>query len=888
MFIILSCRASTQNSLISTFTKPKTLSMTIDLSILKQQLKQNKELCIHRFQHHEPISSITRQLVASVDEILISLFYTHDLEQEGQFCLLAMGGYGRRELQLHSDIDLLLLYKEAITPLQQKKIEQFIQNCWDIGLEISHQLSTPHLYADLAQNDLSAISSLLDVRLLCGTSALLEELYYQTHALHMWDSRQYFIAKVEEQHQRYAKYDETAYNLEPNVKNGPGGLRDLHILLNIGKRHFSIKKFSEGINHGFFTDKEYEELIQCRRFLWRVRFALHWIARKKEDRLLFDYQAKLAPFFGYQDTPEILAIEQFMKAYFKMIKRTRELNDMLLQWFAEAIVYPEKQILIPLDDSFQLSNQYIEIKHPRVFSDHPEKLLTLFVWMSKLPEIQGVRAGTIRMIHQNLYLINHQFRTKKINTEQFITLFKTPNSPFDALRHMNRYGVLGQYLQCFQAIIGQMQYDLFHVYTVDQHALFVIRNIARFLTPEKNQTFQLCRRLIKSIPKCEILYLAALFHDIAKGRGGDHSQLGADEAQQFATTHQLNDEDSALLIWLVRHHLLMSHTAQRKDIYDPQTIAAFCQQLPHSHYLDYLYLLTVADICATNPSLWNAWKDSLLKELYFATKLAMHQEEKLLSNAVLIHEKRTKAMIILKERGLEPHLIQQLWDEFNERYFIHESPAIIARHTESIISCKQYPLVLILPHHSEGGTEVFIYMPHLDARVAITTATLSNYRVTIQEANILTCKNHFDLDTYVILDEQNHTLVNEQRINELKHALIKNLNLKSQLPSIIKRRVPRLHAHFNFIPQISFHEDAKQRYTQLFFIASDRPGLLASISRIFLHFSIHVHHAKIATAGERVEDTFYISTQHNQPLTAEEQEQLMNSLKQEVTPPIFS
>lgn len=860
--------------------------MNIDLLALKQQLKQNKDLCIHRFQHHEPISSITRQLVAAVDEVLISLFNSYELEHKGQFCLLAVGGYGRRELQPHSDVDLLLIYKEDITPVDQKKIEQFIQNCWDIGLEISHQLTTVKLCADLAEHDLSAISSLLDMRLLCGASALLEELLYQTHPLHMWNSRQYFIAKLEEQHHRYAKYDETAYNLEPNVKNGPGGLRDLHILLSIGKRHFNIKKFSDGINHGFFTDKEYEELIQCRRFLWRVRFALHWIAKKKEDRLLFDYQTKLAPLFGYQDTAEILAIEQFMKTYFKMIKRTRELNDMLLQWLAEAIVYPEKQILIPLDDSFQLSNQYIEIKHPRVFSDHPEKLLALFVWMTKLPEIQGVRAGTIRMIHQNLYLINHQFRTNQINTEQFITLFKTPNSPFDALRHMNRYGVLGQYLQCFQAIIGQMQYDLFHVYTVDQHALFVIRNIARFLTPEKHQAFQLCTRLIKSIPKCEVLYLAALFHDIAKGRGGDHSQLGADEARQFAVIHRLNEDDSALLIWLVQHHLLMSHTAQRKDIYDPQTIATFCQQLPHSHYLDYLYLLTVADICATNPSLWNAWKDSLLKELYFATKLAMHQEEKLLNNTVLIDEKRTKAMSILTQRGLEARLIHQLWDELNERYFIHESPEIIARHTESIINCKQYPLVLILPHHSEGGTEVFIYMPHLDARVAITTATLSNYRVTIQEANILTCKNHFDLDTYVILDEQNRALVNESRINELKQALCKNLNLKNQLPSIIQRRISRIHAHFNFIPQINFHEDTKQRYTQLFFIASDRPGLLASISRIFLYLNIHVHHAKIATAGERVEDTFYISNQQNQPLTNQEQEQLMQCLRQEVAPAI--
>ena len=852
--------------------------MTHDHLFLKQRVKQDKQDVIRRFDEHESISSITRQWVASVDDVLISLFQQHDLERDGQLCLLAIGGYGRRELQLHSDIDLLLLHTETLNQAQRHCVELFIQNCWDIGLEISHQLTTTALCAELASHDLSAISSLLDMRLLCGSHALMEELRYQTHPLHMWNSPLYFVAKQKEQHQRYEKYGETAYNLEPNVKNGPGGLRDLHVLLNIGKRHFNIKKLSDCINHGFITDKEHEELIHCQHFLWRIRFALHLMSKKKEDRLLFDYQVKLAPLFGYEDTPEALAIEQFMKAYFKIIKRTRELNDMLLQWFAEAIIYQEKQMLIPLDEAFQLSNQYIEVRHPRVFSQQPHALLSLFVWMTKNPEIKGVRASTIRLIHQHLYMINPRFRHAPEMTERFLCLFKTPNNPYEALRHMSRYGVLGHYLDCFQAIIGQMQYDLFHVYTVDQHALFVIRNIARFLTPSQHPGFPLCSKLIQSTPQRDILYLAALFHDIAKGRGGDHAELGAVEVEQFAHLHRLNEPDTALLVWLVRHHLLMSQTAQRQDIYDPKTIEAFCARLPQSVYLDYLYLLTVADICATNPALWNAWKDSLLKELYFATKLAMHQEETLLNEASLIRERQEQASIILAREGVHQAQINALWDQLKGRYFLHESPDVIARHTKAILTCSRFPLVLIMPHHSEGGTEVFIYMPHQDERVAITTTVLNNHRVTIHEANILTCNNQFDLDTYIILDEHNRAILDKIKANHLREALITSLEKQNQLPRILQRRISRAQAHFNLIPKVTFSKERAHSFTRLFLVASDKPGLLASISRVFLHEGIHLHHAKIATAGERVEDMFYISSKHHQPLTKEEQGQLRQRL----------
>jgi [protein-PII] uridylyltransferase len=845
---------------------------------LKQSLKQLKEELCEEFCQKASITSLTRKLVSYIDDTLLTLFQKNELHRGNGFCLLALGSYGRRELQLHSDIDLLLLHTSDISDTELLRAQSFIQDCWDIGLDISHQLTTVKACAQLASQDLTVISTILDMHLLCGNGHLMEELQYQTHPLHMWPSYDYFFAKKEEQDQRYAKYGETAYNLEPNVKQGSGGLRDLQILLSISKRHFGIKKLADGIGCRFITDKEYEQLINCQHFLWRVRFALHFLAGKQEERLLFGYQVKLAALFGFADNSQSLAIEQFMKAYFKVIKQSRELNEMLLQSFSETIVHHEKQQITPLDAHFQLSNNFIEVKHSRVFSQKPEALLELFLWIAKRPSISGVRASTIRLIRQHLYLMSKSFRASKAVTRCFLAIFREGENPYEALHHMNRYGVLSHYLDCFAAVTGQMQYDLFHVYTVDQHTLFVIRNLWRFLNPDFSKQFSLAVMLMPTIEKREILYLAALFHDIAKGRGGDHSELGADEALHFAKRHQLSEADSNLLIWLVRHHLLMSQTAQRQDIYDPKTIQNFCSLLPEASYLEYLYLLTVADICATNQTLWNSWKDSLLKELYHAASFAFQQKKALLDENTLCERRKQQALAILISENVKPEKILDLWQHFKSRYFLHESPDVIARHTRAILQCQHYPLVLILPHHSQGGTEVLIYMPHRDERFTITTTVLSNHQATIQEATILTCNNQFDLDTYIILDEQHQAFFDAQRTLSIQQALIKELAKTKELPSLSKRRLSRTLEHFKVKPQISFDEDSESQYTRLFLVANDRPGLLAKVSHVFSKHAIHLHNAKISTAGERAEDMFYISNQDGLPLSHEEKEGLVEHL----------
>lgn len=849
--------------------------MKNDPNTLKKTIKQFKEQLCEEFNTSANITAITRKLAVFIDTLLIDLFNKNKLEKNDRFCLLALGSYGRRELQLHSDIDLLLLHNDSVSSEELNNAQKFIQDCWDSGLEVSHQITTVESCADLASTDLSVISTLMDMFLLCGKGTLMEELIYQIQPLHMWPSHQYFFAKIQEQKNRYLKYGETAYNLEPNIKHSPGGLRDVQILLSISKRHFKVKKLADGISYGFITDKEYEELMHCQHFLWRVRFALHMLAAKPEERLSFDYQIKIAKAFGYEDKPHSLAIEQFMKDYFKIIKRNKELNEMLLQWFDETIIHHQKQQLIHLDNEFQLSNNYIEVRHPYVFKQNPQALLKLFLWIARHPPIQGVRASTIRLIRESLFLMNKRFFEHNDIPPIFMAILNY--DPYEALQMMSRYGVLGHYLDCFASVTGQMQYDLFHAYTVDQHTLFVIRNISRFKQAQYTKQFPLCAQVISIIDKPEVLYLSALFHDIAKGRGGDHSELGAIEAEQFAQRHQLGQNDTALLVWLVKNHLIMSQTAQRKDIYDPVTIKQFCALLPHSYYLDYLYLLTVADICGTNPSLWNSWKDSLLKELYHAAKAMMLKEQQLLDENLLITSKKEEALILLASEH-KTEQIDELWNQFKGKYFLHESPDIIARHTKALLNCHQFPLVMIMPHHSQGGMEVFIYMPHKDERFTIATTVLSNHHVTIQEALISTCNNHFDLDTYIILNEQNQVSFDQERLDELQKALVTHLSSTKQVPNIIQRRLSRTLAHFKIQPQITYTDDLTINHTELFLVTNDRPGLLAIISRVFLNRSIHLHNAKIATAGERVEDTFSITNSQGSPLTLQEKEEVKQSL----------
>ena len=432
----------------------------------------------------------------------------------------------------------------------------------------------------------------------------------------VWPTRDFFEAKVAEQTARHHRYHDTAYNLEPNVKSSPGGLRDIQTIGWVAKRHFGGDSLEELVEHGFLAKSELRKLKTAQAFLWKIRFALHVLTNRREDRLLFDHQIRLAKMFGYEDATYTLAVEQFMQRYYRTAMDVSLLNEMLLQLFREAILTGPNAAPVPVNPRFQIRNDYLEITNDDVFDRYPSALLELFVVIEQNPSIRGVRASTIRQLTRHLWLIDEEFRQHPRNHRLFFEILRAPSGVTHELRRMNLYGVLGRYIPAFGRIVGRMQYDLFHAYTVDAHTLFVVSNLRRLAMAKYDHEFPELSRIMQSLPKQELAYLAAIFHDIAKGRGGDHSELGSVDAEAFCLEQGLSPYDARLVAWLVRNHLVLSVTAQKKDISDPKVIHEFAQLVGDQNHLDYLYVLTVADVRGTNPKLWNNWKASLFAGFY--------------------------------------------------------------------------------------------------------------------------------------------------------------------------------------------------------------------------------------------------------------------------------
>ena len=585
-------------------------------------LSKADDLIFAAFDQGAPVHELVYQRSEIIDHVLKFCFSSFiDSSDKSQCNLVAVGGYGRSELLPGSDIDLMILLDSRPDKKQEDQLSRFLTFLWDIGLEVGHSVRTIEDCIELGKADVTVITNMIESRLICGDESLYDRFQQAIDPSKMWTSREFFEAKLEEQHNRHLRYNDTAYNLEPNIKEGPGGLRDIQIIGWVAKRHYGTKKFKDLVDQGFITASEYQILKQGQRHLWKVRFALHRLAKRREDRLLFDYQNQIATDFGFEAGPHNLAIEQFMQQYYRTIMELERLNEMLLQIFKDEILFAgTKKKASVINERFQLRNTFIEVRHADVFKQHPPALVEIFVLISAHEGCEGVSASTIRLIREHLYLVDDDFRNNDEVKRLFMQLMSAPNGVTHQMRRMNSYGFLAAYIPAFGKITGRMQYDLFHAYTVDQHTIFVIRNLRRFALDKHEDEFPFCNLVFSKLEDPRLLYLAALFHDIAKGQGGSHSVLGAEIATQFCLQHNLNRKETRIVSQLVRNHLLMSVTAQRKDISDPDVVREFAQQVGSMNMLNYLYLHTVADIRSTNPKLWNNWKDSLFKQLYSATK----------------------------------------------------------------------------------------------------------------------------------------------------------------------------------------------------------------------------------------------------------------------------
>ncbi|MGD9390737.1 MAG: [protein-PII] uridylyltransferase [Thioalkalispiraceae bacterium] len=847
------------------------------MSLFRETLLKAESTLEERFHAGRAATELVQQKSAVVDQLLIRIWQHCFKDYLDEIALVAVGGYGRGELHPASDVDILILLKKHHKKYQPV-IEQFLTFLWDIGLEIGHSVRTVKECVNEARQDITIATNIQEARLIHGPPSLFDEQRKKCGPDKLWPGPEFFAAKWKEQQQRHQKFNDTAYNLEPNIKEGPGGLRDIQVIGWIAKRHFDADTLEQLVDHGFLTAQEYQTLHQGQAFLWRIRFGLHILTGRREDRLLFDHQRALAKQFGFKDNYRRLGVEQFMKQYYRTITELSRLNEMLLQLFQEEILYTDDDTApVEINSRFQSSKGFLEVSHEKTFEYNPFALLEVFLLLQQHPDLKGIRANTIRAIREHLHLIDAGFRNDIRCKSLFMEILRHGTGVTHVLRRMNTYGVLAAYIPSFAKIVGQMQHDLFHVYTVDEHTLFVIRNLRRFTVAEHYDEFPLCSRIINNLPKQELVLLAGLFHDIAKGRGGDHSVLGEQDAREFCQLHELSVYDTNLVGWLVRNHLLMSSTAQRKDISDPMIVHEFAQQVGNKTRLDYLYLLTVADIRGTSSEVWNNWKDALLRELYFATHQAFRRGlDHPLAHNEYIEDVKQESLKKIAEARLDIEQVKQLWSRLGDEYFLRYNANEILWHTREILSHtdSQQPLVLVRDEPQRGGSVVFIYTQGKNNIFTIITSTLNQLGLTVYDARVLTSTDNYTLDSFILLDHENNP-VTPSRYEEIKQRLTDNINNSQiNLPPGTEQ-LTRQAKHFTFATRIHFQEDKNNHYTIMEVITYDRPGLLARIGTVLNKCQVQLINAKIATFGERAEDIFILTDEDGNPVATSIQQQCL-------------
>lgn len=825
-----------------------------------------------RFHEGEEVHSLVNEAARFAD--LILCYAWSRFEWDDNISLIAVGGYGRGELHPHSDIDLLILMRRNRPQKYRASIEQFLTFLWDIQLKIGHSVRSLSQCVDEAKADISIATNLMETRLLCGDKALRESMLKKTGPNKIWSSSNFYRGKIDEQRARHRKHADTEYNLEPNVKEAPGGLRDIQLINWTAKRHFNVHRRSLLVQAGFLSEEEYLTLRREEEFLWKVRYGLHLIADRPEERLLFDYQRKLATMLGFRDSEGRLAVEKFMQRYYQAVLSIRELTDVLLQYLDEAIYRKNKaKVITQVNERFVVRDDYIDTTSENVFINQPSALLELFVILGENKHIKDIRASTIRQIRLHRNLINDQFRADPINRGLFMRLMRAPYMLSLQLQRMNRYGILGSYLPEFGKIVGQTQHDLFHIYPVDVHTLQVVRNIRRLARPEIAEQFPVAAHIFKNLPKPELLIIAALYHDIAKGRGGDHSVLGSVDIADFAERHGLRPQEIKLLQWLVENHLLMSTVSQREDTSDPDVIYKFAKHCGDLMHLELLYVLTVADINATNPQLWTDWKGSLMLNLYFETKRALQQGLGVpVDKSVWVEYAKTAALRMLAENNISEPQALAVWSDVDQEFFLRERAEDIASFTQSIIA-NQHPGTPVVVLRDVGvevpvATQIFVHAPDRQNIFSIIAAVLDQLQLNIQDARLHTTNDNRAFDVFYILDDENRPIGTDANLCALiTDSLTKAIMDPSAVKFDISRRTSRQLKNFTLKTQTSLSNDSETNTTILEVITPDRPGLLAHIASIFLRFGLNLYNAKISTLGERVEDTFYLTDFSHKPLT---------------------
>ena len=835
-------------------------ALTTLVSQLRRDLGDTADVIGQQFDPSAPVTPLLEQRCSAVDQALTQLWHACDLD-ETDTALIAVGGYGRGELFPSSDIDVLILLGQPDSTVNAQ-LSVFVSSLWDLGLKIGHSVRSIDECLALAADDITVMTTLLETRLLTGPATIYDTLLSELHKRDIWKSGAFYTAKLEEQTQRHEKYGLTGYSLEPNVKSSPGGLRDIQVIGWIAKRHFgtALEQLPTG---EFLTQQELDLLMSGQDYLSRVRFALHHLTGRDEDRLLFEHQQTLARQWGFEDEGK-LAVEQFMQAYFRNVQAVSHVSALLIDIYQKTLLQAEASSSTVIDEDFELIDDRISARHASVFTHNPSNLLRLFVVIGRDKRIKRIDPQTTRLLRASAGLIDEAYRDDPINRRLFRDVLSSPFSMTKQLRRMLRHGVLGRYLPEFEKIVGQMQFDMFHTYTVDAHTMQVIANSRRFLRADYTDRFPVTTRIAQRLRNPLLLFVAALYHDIGKGRGGDHSELGAVDVRLFCERHFFDEPDTELVVWLVKNHLFMSSFSQKRDISDPREIQRFAEHMSTEERLDYLFTLTVADINGTNPELWNAWRSSLLRHLYTETRRALRRGlTNPLAREDVIAATKKAAAHLLEFRGFLDDELDSIWAARGNDYFLRERPEDIAWHTEAIADFESDGAPLILLKQSSesliaNATQIFVHTANTSDVFSRVCAALELLDLSINDARIYSGTDGATLDTFFVLKADGSPVDSDpDTLHLIETAIFKALTATSI--STNQQRITRTLRSFLSPTEITFIEDEGRNLTIMEISSPDRPGLLAQIGQILDRSNIAIQAAKIQTLGERVEDVFFLT-----------------------------
>lgn len=821
--------------------------------VLRAELAAERERLIAAFRQGAPVQRLLSGWRRAVDSVLQRVARDAGLAKDA--AIVAVGGYGRGELFPHSDVDILIVPRADCTERQRAAIEDLVGILWDMGLHLGHSVRTIDECRNEAAQDVTILTSLLESRLVAGPRSSYEAL--ARAIVDAVDAQAFFRAKVLEQQQRHTKFQDTPYSLEPNCKESPGGLRDLHVLLWVARAAGLGASWVELERRRLLTPAELSMLVQNERTLKRIRAWLHIVSGRREDRLVFDIQHAVAQAAGIGATATRRASEVLMQRYYWAAKAVTQLNTIVLQNIEQRLFPHGAAQTASIDATFVARNELLDIDDDRALERDPNALLRAFLTLQRHPELKGMSVRLLRAIWHARGLINGAFRRDPVNRATFLAILQERRGVLHELRRMNQWSVLGRYLPAFRRIVGQMQHDLFHVYTVDQHILMVVRNLRRFMQAEHAHEYPLCSQLIADFERPWLLLIAALFHDIAKGRGGDHSELGARDARRFCREHGLTRDDTDLVVFLVEHHLTMSRVAQKQDIADPTVVERFARLVGSERRLIALYLLTVADIRGTSPRVWNAWKGKLLEDLFLLARRQLGGAA-VPANAELEGRKR-EALATLLLYGLSETAHEPLWEQLDVVYFLRHTAKDIAWHARTLVAHVRTDRPIVRTRLSQvgEGAEVLIYARDQKDLFARICGYFDSRSLSILDAKIHTTRHGYALDTFVVTDH-GRTPHYRALLTQIEHELTEWLAKPGELPPPVKGRLSRHSRHFPVSPSVQLQPDERAEHYLLEVVATDRIGLLYAIARVLARHGVNVHTAKILTLGERVEDVFLI------------------------------